>query len=276
MKYNDTFGAIDSSIIDKAVFAQYEFSPHERFTVTTGGRVDDHATFGTKPTGRLGARFTTPGTETILRANIGTGFRSPSIADLYYPGFSNPGLRPEESLGWDVGAEQSLAGGSVQVGLTYFQNEFRDLITYPFPTPVNVGRAKTLGLESFAAWTPLPDLSLRASYTWLTAENVATGNRLPRRPEHNASVDVNYRFYTHFSANARAKLISSRLDTAPLVFTPAPNGGYVKCDLSLNYDVCKNFSLHGRLENLLGDKYEEVLGFPSLGRTFWIGATTKF
>ena len=150
------------------------------------------------------------------------------------------------------------------------------MITYPFPTPINVGRAKTLGLETFAVWTPLPDLSLRATYTWLTAENVATGNRLPRRPEHNASLEVNYRFCTRFSTYARAKFISSRLDTAPLVFTPASNGGYVKCDFGLAYDVCKNFSLHGRVENLLGDKYEEVLGFPSLGRTFWIGATAKF
>lgn len=276
VKYTDTFGAIDSAISDKSVFAQYQYSPHERFTATAGGRIDDHSTFGAKPTGRFGARFTTPGTETILRANIGTGFRAPSIADLYYPGFSNPGLKPEESLGWDAGAEQSFADGKVQVGVTYFQNEFRNLITYPFPTPINVGRAKTLGLETFASWTPLPDLSLRATYTWLTTENVATGNRLPRRPEHNATLEVNYRFCTRFSTFARAKLISSRLDTAPLVFTPASNGGYIKCDLGLAYDVCKNFSLHGRVENLLGDKFEEVLGFPSLGRVFWLGATAKF
>lgn len=262
--------------INRAAFAQYEFAPHERFTATVGGRVDSHSAFGTQETWKLGARYTTPATETILRANVGTGFRAPSISDLYYPVFGNPALRPEKSTGWDVGAEQPFLDGKLKVGATYFHNEFKDLIN-GFP-PVNVNRAKTLGLENSVAWTPVPELMLRASYTWLTAEDVATGSRLDRRPEHSGNFNVNYTFLKKLNANTNVKIVGPRPDKNFSSFpaTPVTNPGYVKWDLGLSYDVCKNFSVHGRLDNVLDARHEEVFGFPSLGRTFWLGGTAKF
>ena len=279
--FTDPFTDFRATVINRAGFAQYEFAPHERFTAIAGARVDSHSSFGTKGTWKLGARHTTPVTETILRANVGTGFRSPSINDLYYPIFGNPALRPEESLGWDAGAEQPFLDGKLKVGVTYFQNEFKNLIN-GFP-PVNVNRAKTLGLENSITWLPVPELTLRASYTWLTAEDVATGLRLDRRPEHSGNFNVNYAFLKKFNANSNVKLVGSRPDKNfydanffPFAATPVVNSGYVKWDLGLSYEVCKNFSVHGRLENLLNDRYEEVFGFPSLGRIFWLGATARF
>jgi len=62
---------------------------------------------------------------------------------------------------------------NLRLGATYFQNEFENLIiSVPAPrrfystlqTPVEVA---TLGVETFATWTPLPDLTLQAIYTWL-------------------------------------------------------------------------------------------------------------
>ena len=280
--YTDTYTDYRATVINRAGFAQYEFAPHERFTATVGGRVDNHSTFGTKETGKLGARYTTPVTETILRANVGTSFRSPSINDLYYPGFGgNPKLRPETSVGWDVGAEQPLLEGKLKVGVTFFHNDFKNLIT-GFP-PVNINRATTLGLENSVTWNPVSAVTLRASYTWLTAQDSATGQRLDRRPEHSGNFLVNYAFLKKFNANSNVKIVGQRPDKNyydanffPFAATPVTNSGYVKWDLGLAYEVCHNFSVHGRLDNLLNVQYEEVFGFPSLGRTFWLGATAKF
>ncbi len=280
--FTDPFTDFRATVINRAGFAQYEFTPHERFTATAGGRVDSHSSFGTKLTWKLGARYTTPVTETILRANVGTGFRAPSINDLFYPGFGgNPNLRPEQSTGWDAGVEQPFLDGKLKVGATYFQNEFKDLIN-GFP-PVNVNRAKTLGMENSVSWIPVPELTLRASYTWLTAKDVATGMRLDRRPEHSGNFNVNYTFLKKFNANTNVKIVSQRPDKNffdanffPFTPTPVTNSGYVKWDLGLSYEISKYVSVHGRLENLLDDHYEEVFGFPSLGRTFWLGATAKF
>lgn len=274
---NNTSGKLDRTVEDKAVYAQYEFTPIDRFTATAGGRVDDYTTFGAHSTYRFGARCTTPVTETILRANIGTGFRAPTVRD-FFPPFGNPNLKPEESLGWDVGAEQPLADGKLRVGVTYFQNEFDDLIVNASPAPLNIGKARTFGVESFAAWMPLTNLTLRGSYTWLDARDTANDQRLIRRPEHSGNVSAAYRFLERFTANASANFVGPRPDSNFSTF-PAQrvtNAGYVRIDLGVSCDVCKYFTVFGRVENLIDDKYEEVFGFPALGRVFWAGGVAKF
>ncbi len=52
--------------------------------------------------------------------------------------------------------------------------------------------------------------------------------------------------------------------------------GYTKLDLGLRWQVTRNFELYGRVENLTGENYEEVFGFPALGRFFAAGAIAKF
>ena len=100
--YQDTSpSALDRTIDTRSAYAQYDFTPVKRVTLTAGGRVDDSSAFGTHGTYQFGGRFTAPRTETIFRANVGTGFRAPSIDDLYYPGFqqSEPQTGREFRLG---------------------------------------------------------------------------------------------------------------------------------------------------------------------------------
>jgi vitamin B12 transporter len=47
-------------------------------------------------------------------------------------------------------------------------------------------------------------------------------------------------------------------------------------DLGLNCTVTKNFSVYGRVENLLDEHYEDVFGFPAMGRFFAAGVIARF
>jgi vitamin B12 transporter len=273
-----TFGALNESVDDRAAYAQYEFSAMPRFTATAGGRVDDYSTFGTHGTYRFGARWTTPATETILRANVGSGFRAPSVRD-FFPPFGNPSLEPEESLGWDAGAEQSLLNNKVTIGATYFQNEFDNLIQFAYPAPVNTGQAETIGVETFATWQPMTNLVFRGAYTWMPrAEALDTNQRLIRRPKNSGNIAATYRFATRWTASANALFVGQREDlnfsTAPA--TRVSNAGYVKLNTGLQCQLNKHFSVFGRVENLLNEHYDEVYGFPALGTTFWGGGTARF
>jgi vitamin B12 transporter len=276
---------IDRPITDKAVYGQYEFTPVQRFTFTAGGRLDDYNTFGSHATYRFGGRWTTPVTETILRASVGTGFRAPAVRDLYSPAAfgGNPNLQPERSLGWDAGVEQSFMDGKLRIGATYFQNEFDNLIGRNSTTNVliNINRAQTIGAETFVAWTPLTNLTVRATYTWLAdAQDLTTSQRLLRRPEHSGSFGVTYRFLDRFTANLDTALVGSRPDAFydPVTYATkrVTNGGYVKVDIGLSCDISKHFTVFGRVENLLDEHYEEIFGYPALGRAFWAGGTAKF
>ena len=74
----------------------------------------------------------------------------------FFPGSANPDLDPEESLGWDIGLEQPLAGGRLQVGATWFRNDFDNLIQWSSAAQrmENIAEARTDGLEAFLQWLP--------------------------------------------------------------------------------------------------------------------------
>ena len=274
--YSDSYGALTRTIDTRSAYAQYEFAPCARTTLTAGGRVDDSSSFGTHGTYRFGGRFTAPRTETIFRANVGTGFRAPSISQLYYPGYSNPNLKPEENLGWDVGLEQPLAKEKLHVGATFFHNDFDNLIAASGLSLANVDRARTLGVETFATWTPLTNVTLRAAYTWLDTEDLKTGLALQRRPKHRGSVSLNWRVCPQLSANVNALFVGERADTDFATFSRVTVPGYTKLDVGLRWQATKNVELYGRVENLLAEKYEEAFGFPALGRFFAAGIVARF
>jgi vitamin B12 transporter len=273
--------SIDRSVTSRAVSLQYDFSPSEWFTASLGGRVDDFDTFGSHSTWRGGARYTLASSGTILRANVGTGFRAPTIADLYYPNFSNPNLEPEESLGWDVGVEQPLLDGRLQVGATWFQNKFDNLISYSAASqrPENIAEAKTAGLEGFVQWSPTAALSLSGAWTWLSvAEDTLTGEQLLRRPDYTANVAARYRFPRWVSVDTIVYFVGESADKN---FTSFPaenvtNDAYVKWDAAVTVSPLAHVDLTARVENLLDDQYEEAFGFPALGRAFWFGAAVRF
>lgn len=270
-----------TTIDTRSAYAQYDFSPIQRLTFTAGGRMDDSDSFGTHGTYRFGARATAPGTETIFRATLGTGFRAPSISDLYYPFFSNPNLKPEKSVGWDAGFEQPLLQNKLRFGATFFHNNFDNLIQYvgnPFFAPENVARARTFGVESFVAWQMLTNLTARASYTWTDTENLSTGAELVRRPEHSGSLNLNWQITPKLDADASAQFIGMRTDVNYYTF-PASTVAlpfYTKLNLALRWQVQKHLEIFARAENLTDERYQEVFGYPALGRGFYGGLRLQF
>jgi vitamin B12 transporter len=47
--------------------------------------------------------------------------------------------------------------------------------------------------------------------------------------------------------------------------------GYALVNLAATYNVARGFSVYGRINNLANKQYQEVYGFPALGREFRIG-----
>jgi vitamin B12 transporter len=283
--YSDygTYGpsVLANTIGTRSAFARYDFTPVKRMTLTAGGRVDDSSAFGTHATYQFGGRFTAPDTETIFRANAGTAFRAPSISDLYYPGFSNPNLKPEESFGWDAGFEQPLLDGKLHFGSTFFHDDFDNLIQFSGVTfaPENIGRARTLGLENFVSWTPATNFTVRAAYTWLDTKDLDAGGPLVRRPRSSGSLDWDWKICPRLEATAHAVFTGGRTDNNYDDSTQPPVvnlSGYTKVDLGLSYRVSKNFFIYGRVENLLDEQYQEAYGFPALGRFVAAGVIARF
>ncbi len=82
------------------------------------GRRDQISGYGGENSYAIGAGYQLSNTLQV-RASQGTGFKVPAFNDLYWPGFSNPALKPEESLSRELGVD--YIDGTIQSSLVLFK-----------------------------------------------------------------------------------------------------------------------------------------------------------
>ncbi len=278
--------AFSKSVYTTAGYAEDRATFWQRLDLTAGVRGDEQSQFGSDITYRGSGALRFDETGTRLKVSGGTGFKAPSLSDLYLsePAFdfvSNPGLKPEKSIGWDAGVEQDITPYATVSG-RYFENYSHDLIEFAAGsggtfTLKNVDHARMRGLEDRLEIRPLTNLTFWANYTWLIeARDLTTGAALLRRPEHSGAAGADWRFLGRFLLHTGVTVTGPRQDINPVTFNTERNDGYVKWDIGLTADVTKHFQVFGRIENLLDDHYQEVEGYPALGRVFYAGGRAKF
>ncbi|HVZ80062.1 MAG TPA: TonB-dependent receptor [bacterium] len=268
---------IDQVTTTGSYFAESQTSIDGRFFATLGGRLDAVSSFGQKLTYRAAACYFVPGLGTKWKATYGTGFKAPSIYQLYSP-YGNTGLLAETSEGWDLGVEQPIAHDSLKVGVTYFHTDFSDLIDFestatpPYGEYFNVSKAQTLGWETFLSSEPLKDLHLRADYTYTWAVDLDTGTQLIRRPQSRADVSADYR-WSALETGINVAYVGERPDL-DFSFYPAKTvvmSSYALVNLAASYAVDEHLKFFGRVNNLFDDRYEEILGYGTPGLSIYLG-----
>src|SRR5262249_45819193 len=155
-----------------AGFAELQSTFFGRLYNSATVRVDENSRFGGAVTYREAPALLFPETGTKLKGSVGTGFKAPTLNELFvslpaFNFFANPNLKPETSIGYDLGFEQSLWEDRVKFGSTWFHNDIDNLIAAnaTFTTNINVARATTYGVENFVAVKPIDPLTLRVNYT---------------------------------------------------------------------------------------------------------------
>ncbi len=267
-------------------YLQDQIKLWDRFFTTLGMRLNDHDEFGTQTTYQLASTYLFPTTGTKVRASYGTGFRAPSLLQLYDPVFGgNADLDPEKSVGWDVGVEQNLWEDRVALSLTYFENDFEDLIVNEFVAGtgflyLNVDEAETKGIEAAVTYQPTNDITLRVSYTYTDTENKETGEQLLRRPKNKYSADLTYQFLQRGKINLNLLYVGERDDVFFNNVTFAGGrtelASYTLINLSASYKITENLRLFGRVDNLFDEKYEEVWGYGTAGINGYLGGEYTF
>lgn len=278
---NTGFGDINKKQGLLAVFVQDQWSPVDDVYLTGGLRNDDFDTFGRATTGRVTGAWLVAKRAVKLRASYGTAFRAPSFLDLYgqsafYVG--NPALRPEQARGWDAGADWYLANQRGTLSGTWFETGFTQLIasTANFRSVENIQRARTRGVELAAQTTLLGAVEVRASYTYLEAQNLTANIRLLRRPRQSGNVDVWRGLGGGVSAGAGVAFAAHRRDVDAKTFRQIDAEDYTVVRIYGAWQVNARLALKARVENLLNENYEEVNGYPALGLGAFAGAEWRF
>ncbi|OGD18729.1 MAG: hypothetical protein A2Y70_03415 [Candidatus Aminicenantes bacterium RBG_13_64_14] len=251
----------------------------ERFFVTAGVRGDRHSRAGAAVTFRVAPAYLVAATGTKFKASFGTGFKSPSLYQLFAPETSwgpvgNPALRPERAAGWDAGFEQSFMKERFIFGLTWFENVFRDLVDFDFAAGyINIGRARTRGLEASAKTRLGGGVRLGASYTRLTARDEDAGTDLLRRPRDKFSADIGARLAGRFDLTVTSLYVGRRLDRdfSAYPYQTVRLPGYVLLGAVLSTAVGPRLEFFARFDNILGARYEQVWGYGAPGFSLTTG-----
>ena len=256
-------------------YAELQSGFGDSFFDTLSLRYDDNDRFGSKVTYRVAPVYLVKGTGTKLKASVGTGFKAPTLEELFenFPAFdffANPNLKPESSTGYDLGFEQTVLDTPLSFGVTYFRNNIRNLITdnADFTSYANVGRAMTQGAESFVAYQPIQSLTLRLDYTYTEATDEILHEELLRRPKHKATLNGNWQATRRLSFNATILAVSSWIDGNRDFSIPRLNApGYTTVNLAASFDINSKLAVFARIDNLFDRHYENPVGFlqPALG-----------
>ncbi len=249
--------------------------------LVAGGRYDHFNQFGDIWTYRFAGSYLIAKTDTHLHSSVASGFSPPSSQDKIFG--NNFALEPEKNLGWDMGVDQRFWEGRVAIGLTYFHNDLSNVIGFNglFKT-LNLGAARTQGIEAEVRVTPIADLTFLATYSYLDAENTSAaditqlpGARLPRRPRNEVYVSASYLWCRRLRTTVEAKFVNAREE---LNFG-GPNfdiEDYAFVNVAAEYEINSCFSVFARVDNLANEQYAEVFGFPALGRAAYGGFRIRF
>jgi vitamin B12 transporter len=249
-------------------FAQGGWSRGD-WRLDAGLRRDDNDVFGGATTAKLGAVW--QASDALrLRASYGEGFHAPTLADLYYPGFSNPNLHPERSASYELGLEGR--SGAFSWSLAGFSTDFDDLIQFDFTTfqPFNTGSARSRGLEVETSWTR-DAFSVRWNGTRLDTEDRTTGKELLRRPRSSSNLLASWRSGS-WTFHAEGRYVGSRLDVGDVAL-PA----YSTASLAAAWRLARLGAVepYARIENLFDREYAEAAGFPAPGRRVILGVAWR-
>ena len=257
---------------DSAAYIELQSEFEKRFFLVSNIRYDDNDSFGGHETWRVAPAFIIPETDTKLKASYGTGFKAPTLNQLFvslpaFNFFGNPNLKPEESSGYDFGFEQPLFNNRIRFGATYFHNDITNLIEGTAHTNVNVGLATTYGAESFVSFVVTPDFTLRGDYTYTIARDDLTGDELLRRPKNKATVTASWKATEKLTLSSTFNYVGSWADIDREASFDLRAPSYKTVNLAANYAVNGNLAVFGRIDNLFNAQYEDPDGFlrPGFG-----------
>ena len=254
-------------------FVEAIWSPSDRLDLTGTIRYDEHSEFGGFTTGRLAFSWR-PADGTVLRGAVGTGYRPPSIGELFDDfGFfvGNPDLEPETSTSIEIGIDQVWSNGAV-LSATVFQSRIDELITY---TPGTGGAPDTLTNISGESRIRGIEIGGRApigamftgygALTWLDAED-ASGAPLPLTPERDIVLGLEAAVTERLDADLWVQAVSGMPEV----------DDYQTLNASVSYAVNDRMDLYLRAFNLTDEQYETTPGYGTADRAFYVGFDARF
>ncbi|RRV04225.1 TonB-dependent receptor [Pseudomonas sp. v388] len=283
------------SVVQKALFAENEWSVTDSFSLTTGLRMDHHEEYGVHFSPRVYGVWRATDDWTF-KGGVARGFKAPELRAVVpdysylrrnrYVMFGNPDLKPETSTNYELSALWSNRN-DLSAGATVFYNDFQDKLStvttdqtwngYVIMDRVNVDKAVIQGVEVNGRWEITPVIALKGNYTYTDSEQKSGANAgapLALTPKSKANVRAEWQLNDRAQLWAATHYYGKEYGTT-LSGEPAP--AYTTADFGGSYELTRNISLNAALYNLTDKRLDdETYGTVNYGRTLWASTTVRF
>lgn len=267
------------------IFLEWRGKLSNNWSYSLGVREDDNSEFGNHTSYRATTAYVQPlaeGNYIKYKAAYGTGFRAPSLYELWYNSASGYAfgaalteeLKIEESKGFDVGVEYHTASGDV-FEIVYFDQEIEDYIDFDLDGYTGYlqdeGTSKSRGVELSAEIGLTETLLFTANATYNDTED-PNGDQRDRRPEKIFNVGLQaLLFNDSLRLNADVRGVYDNVDL---------NGeeldDYETLNLSATYFVGEDLEFYIRGENVFSAEYQEALTYNSSTAAVYGGMRFSF
>lgn len=218
-------------------------------------------------------------------------YRIPTFNELYYAGYGNPELMPEDAWMTDIGLDfhRTLSSKwSLSAKLDGFCNLLKDkIISAPTEAdpniwlPYNIGRVRSAGVDAVVGTDYHSDgwlFSFDAKYTWqsavdITQDSYSYGSAVPYIAKHTVVLS-GLLSWKGWSLSPLWQLRAGRSDG----YGEMPDWNTLDVTMSKTFCMAKagSMGLKVSVRNLLDCRYEVVSGYPMPGRSFIAGVEYKF
>ena len=268
----------------KGLFAEYSDELVSNWFINAGIRYDDNDTFGSNVSHRIGSAYIIEVSDlgaVKFKGSYGTGFRAPSLFEqsyndgpFAYGEAAGLALKEETSEGIDLGIEL-FADSGLQASITWFSQQIENEIQFDnvaFQGYLQAdGESESDGVELAVSQDITEQVSVKFNYTYNDTATSTDANRL-RRPKHVA----NLAFTANWLDDKLQTLLTARLVRDAVGIGELPLDDYEVVNLSARYELHDQLAVSARVENLLDEEYQEVLGFNSAERSAYLGFELSF
>ncbi len=277
---------IDPSVVILSPYLSL-LSKYGNLSAEIGGRYNHHSVFGENFTYSFNPSYLTKNKIKIFY-NLSTGFKAPSLYQLYGLYGANPQLKPEKSFSNEIGSQWLSPTSKIELRLVAFTRNIKDVIIYQYPVNINLDQQNDRGIEFETTFNVSAKLNAKAFYSFVDGKvqskfsgQDTTYYNLFRRPKHMVGVNVGYQISARSCISLNSKFFGKRtdlyFDMDSFTNQTVSLSAYALIDFYAEYSLKKTkATFFVDLKNILNTDYQEIYGYNTMGININTGIRARF
>ena len=247
------------------LFVENIFDVNNNLTVTLGARQDSHSKFGDHTVYRSTFAFRNNGT--TYRGSYGTGYRAPSLYELFAAIYGNENLKPETSQNIDIGFSTNIMATKMRLSGSIFNNTIKDRIAFSGGGYNQVTtKEERQGLEIDIDHEISDRYNSKFSFANITDSD---GDHVRKIPKNKLTYTLNSKITDKLKNTSTLTYVTELKDTVMLPDYSLINTKFI-------YKLNNDYSMNFRIDNLLDEQYQLVNKYATPDRSFYLGIDGEF